>query len=51
MVNKTTPYERIKMRSFPVPKLLGRFRARAMLKPPRSPPQVMISAVFFSNVF
>ena len=31
--------------------LLGKFNANAILSPPRSPPHVMISAVFFSKLF
>ena len=51
MVNKTTPYVNIKIKSFPSPIASGKLSARAILKPPRSPPQVIISAVFFSKLF
>ena len=38
------------MSDLPSPSVSGKLRAKAILKPPRRPPQVMIIAVFFSKV-
>ena len=50
-MKRTTAYVRKRIRDLPSPIESGKFKARAILSPPRNPPQVIINAVFFSKLF